>query len=135
MNDPHRTPEGMYIEAGEDVSPARRFSADEVANAFGVEKERVLRAMRGEFGLGPEATIDDKQAQDLVEVLFGDLPFDQREAATMKLGAFTPRRDAEYGLGSGPPEVESDRESAKAGTPPDELASKRSSHAPTTRSS
>ena len=134
MKDPHRTAEGMYIEAGEDVSPARRFSADEVASAFGVEKERVLRAMRGEFGLGPEATNDDKQAQDLVEALFGDLPLDQREAATMKLGAFTPRRDAEYGLGSGPPEVESDRESARAGTPPDELASERSSHAPNTPS-
>lgn len=129
MKDPHRTAEGMYIEAGEDVSPARRFSADEVASAFGVAKERVLNAMRGEFALGPEATIDDKQAQDLVEVLFGDLPLDQREAATMRLGAYTPRRDAEYGLGSGPPDEESDRESARAGIPPDELASRRSSHA------
>jgi hypothetical protein len=48
----------------------------------------------------------------------------------MKLGAFTPRRDADWGLGSGPPNEQSDRQSAKAGTPDDELASERSSHAP-----
>jgi hypothetical protein len=135
MGDSRRTPEGVYIEAGEDVGPERVFSADEIAGAFRVERERVVRAMAGELGLSAGDRVTSTGAQELVEVLLGERPMDERQAALMTLGAFTPRRDAEWGLGSGPPNEESDRQSARAGTPDDNLASKRSSHAPSTQSS
>jgi hypothetical protein len=135
MDDETRTAKGVYVEAGEDVNPDRTFSADEVSDAFGVDRKRVGRAMAGELGLGESQPLRSKDAQRLVEVLLGDRPMDEREAALMKLGAFTPRRDADWGLGSGPPNEESDRQSAQAGTPDDELASERSSHAPSMPSS
>lgn len=130
MDDGTRTADGVYIEAGEDVNPDRTFSVGEVAHAFGVDRERVTRAAERELGLRDGQPVTSKDAQRLVEVLLGDRPMDEREAALMKLGAFTPRRDADWGLGSGPPREESDRQSARAGTPDDELASARSWHAP-----
>ena len=60
---------------------------------------------------------------------------DKREAALMQLGVFTPRRDAVEGIGSEPPGEESDRLSAEADVPPDVLASKDSSYAPSTTDS
>jgi len=135
MYDRTRDHDGVYIEAGEDASPNRTFSVDQIAEAFDVARDRVVRAIAGEFDLGPESSLTSRNAQDLVEVLLGDLPIDQREAALMKLGAFTPRSDADWGLGSGPPDEESDRQSAEAGTPDDDLPNKRSSHAPSTQSS
>ena len=135
MRDDKRDSEGVYIEAGETVSPSKTFSVDEVAGAFGVERDRVLRALDGEFALGSDARIDSKMAQQLVEVLLGDLPLAQHEAALMELGAFTPRRDATWGAGSGPADEESDRQSAVAGVPADDLPSERSSHGDATQSS
>jgi hypothetical protein len=69
------------------------FSADQVADAFDVDIERVRRAIQGEFQLTADASVDSRQAQHLAEVILGDLPLEQREAALMKLGAFTPRAD------------------------------------------
>ena len=135
MTDQTRDNDGLYIEAGEDKGVNRTFSVDQVAEAFDVARDRVVRAVAGEFGMEPDCALTSRNAQDLVEALLGDLPLDQREAALMKLGAFTPRSDADWGLGSGPPAEESDRQSARAGTPDDVLASKRSSHAPSTQSS
>lgn len=135
MARPTRDFEGDYIEAGEAANPYRPFSAGAVAAAFEVDRERVLRAMRGEFGLDSNGLVDSKMAQQLAEVLLGDEPLDLREAALMRLGAYTPRSDATWGLGSGPSDEESDRQSAEAGVPPDEVASKRSSHDPATQSS
>lgn len=135
MGRPTRDSEDVYIEAGEAANPYRPFSADAVAAAFGVDRERVRRAMQGEFGLGPSGLVDSKMAQHLAEILLADEPLDLREAALMRLGAYTPRSDATWGIGSGPSDEESDRQSAEAGVPPDELASKRSSHSPATQSS
>jgi hypothetical protein len=42
-------------------------------------------------------------------VIIGDLPLAEQEAALMKLGAFTPRTDHDWGLGESPPEEESDK--------------------------
>jgi hypothetical protein len=69
----------------------------------------------------------------LAEVLLPDEPLDRREAALMRLGAFTPRRDADWGLGDAPPGEESDRLAARADTAPAERASPRSSHDPATQ--
>ena len=82
--------------------------------------------MEGEFGLGPDDRVDSKMAQHLAEVILGDMPLDRREAALMQLGAFTPRSDAAYGPGSGPPAEESDRQGAGASGPGDQPASIRS---------
>lgn len=129
-----RDADNQYVEAGEASGTRAAFSADDIARAFAVEPERVHRALRGEFDLGSDAAIDSKMAQQLCEVLLGDLPLDRREAALMQLGAYTPRADATWGLGSGPPDEESDRQNAKAGVPDDEMASKRSSYDPATQS-
>jgi hypothetical protein len=51
----------------------------------------------------------------------------------MELGAFTPRSDADFGLGDSRPGEESDLLSADAKTPPTERASPRSSHDPATQ--
>lgn len=85
------------------------FNAAQIANAFGVELERVHNAMRGEFDYDPHAMVNDKQAQHLAEVLLGDQPLDRREAALMTLGAFTQRADRDWGLGDKAPGEESDR--------------------------
>lgn len=119
MGDRTRDEDEIYIEAGEDAAGSARFSLDQIASAFGVDPNRVRRAMEGEFGAGPEAQVDSKMAQHLAEVILGDLPLDRREAALMELGAFVPRSDAAWGPGSGPPEEESDRQGTRAGGPAD----------------
>lgn len=128
-----RDSDGQYVEAGEATGVSASFTTDEVAMAFAVDPDRVHRAMQGEFGLGSGASVDSRMAQQLSEVLLGDLPLDRREAALMKLGAYTPRADADWGLGSGPPDEESDRQNAAAGVPDDEKVSERSSYDPATQ--
>ena len=127
--------EDAYIEAGERPMQRKSVTADQVAEAFSVDRSRVVAALAGEFGLGTGAWIDETMAHHLSDVLLGDLPLDRQEAALLALGVFTPRRDAVEGIGSEPPGEGSDRLSARAGIPPDELASKRSSHAPSTTDS
>jgi hypothetical protein len=119
--------------AGEDQGLGARFSAEQIAAAFGVEAGRVERAIAGEFGLASGAPVDSRQAQQLAEVLLVDEPLDRRQAALMQLGAFTPRSDADWGLGDTRPGEESDLLAARADTPPTELASSRSSYDPATQ--
>jgi len=119
-----------YAPAGEAQGQEARFTADQVAGAFEVEAERVPRALAGEFNLGTDALVDSRQAQQLAEVLLGDLPLDQQEAALMKLGAFTPRPDQVWGMGETAPGEESDRFAASADVLEDEVASERSSNDP-----
>jgi len=118
-----------YLDAGEQGGEFATFTADQVAGAFGVSVERVHRAMAGEFNLPPEARVDSRQAQDLSEVLLDDRPLDEREAALMQLGAFTPRPDQEGYIGEVPTGDESDRMAASPFEPPDVLDSAASSHA------
>ena len=99
---------GEYAPEGEESGVGATFSADAVATAFGVELERVHRAMQGEFG-NADAPVDSKKAQLLAEVLLGDQPQDQQMAALMNLGAYTPRPDHTDGLGEKNPAEESDR--------------------------
>ena len=120
MQDHTRDEDAVYIEAGEGQDGSARFSLDQVAAAFAVDAERVRRALEGEYGLGPDGRVDSKMAQHLAEVILGDLPLDRREAALMQLGAFTPRSDAAWGPGSGPPAEESDRQGAGASGPVDQ---------------
>jgi hypothetical protein len=84
---------GEYTPAGEDQGKDRKFSAQEVADAFGIDVARVHNAFEGEYGLGPDGTISSQQAQELAEIFLGDLPLDGQQAALMTLGAFTPRPD------------------------------------------
>jgi hypothetical protein len=119
--------------AGEDQGAASRFSVDQIANAFGVDTQRVRRAIAGEFGESDDAQVDSHQVQHLAEVMLADQPLDRRQAALMTLGAFTPRSDADFGLGDARPGEESDLLSADATVPPTELASRRSSHDPATQ--
>lgn len=100
---------GEYVPAGEAQGQNSLFTADQVANAFGVEVRRVHNAFEGEFGLGPDGSVDSHQAQQLAEVIIGDLPLDRQQAALMQLGAFTPRTDEDYGRGQGKPSEESDK--------------------------
>ena len=134
MSDPSiragSTAPGEYAPAGEAQGLGARFSAASIAGAFGIEIERVHRALKGEFGLGPDGRVDSKQAQQLAEVLIGDLPLDRREAALMELGAFTPRPDQDWGLGETAPGEESDRLAASPHELEDERASRRASHDP-----
>lgn len=132
MQEQTRDADGLYVEAGEEQSN-RHFGVDQIAAAFEVAPERIRRAMHGEFGLGSDGLADSRMAQHLAEVLLGDQPLDRREAALMRLGAFTPRSDADWGVGSGAPEEESDRQSARAGTSDERLASERSSYDPATQ--
>ena len=127
-----RDTEKIYVQAGEAVSRRNRFSAEEIAAAFEVERGRVERALMGEFSLGPSDRVNSTMAQRLAEELLADFPLDRQQAALMKLGAFTPRHDAVEGVGDGPPREESDRQSAVAGVPDDDLSSRRSSHDPAT---
>ena len=99
---------GEYAPAGERQGEYRTFSVGEVAEAFGVAAERIRRAMAGEFGLGPDGLVDSRQAQHLAEVILGDRPLAEQEAALMQLGAFTPRYDHVWGAGETPPEDESE---------------------------
>ena len=119
-----------YAPAGEAQGQGARFTAPQVAGAFNVDVERVHRALAGEFNLGTDAGVDSRQAQHLAEVLLGDLPLDQQEAALMQLGAFTPRPDQVWGMGETAPGEESDRFAASADVLEDEVASKRSSNDP-----
>lgn len=86
--------DGDYTPAGEDQGQSQAFTADQVARAFDVEVGRVHNAFAGEFQLKPDASVDSKQAQHLAEVILGDQPLDQQQAALMELGAYTPRTDA-----------------------------------------
>ena len=99
---------GEYAPAGEESGVEATFGLEEVARAFGVEPERVRRAMTGEFG-SADLRVDSKQAQHLAEVLLGDLPQDRQLAALMELGAYTPRPDHDIGLGEKDPGEESDK--------------------------
>lgn len=100
---------GEYAPAGEAQGTGETFTAGAVADAFGVAIERVHNAMRGEFAIGPEARVDSRQAQHLAEVILGDLPQPEQEAALMRLGAFTPRPDHDWGIGEAAPGEESDK--------------------------
>jgi hypothetical protein len=84
---------GEYTPAGEDQGTDQTFTAGQVAEAFGVDIERVHNAFKGEYGLGSDGEISSKQAQNLAEMILSDLPLDGQQAALMKLGAFTPRSD------------------------------------------
>lgn len=107
---------GEYVPAGEAQGGARTFSRDEIAAAFGIAADRVEAAMRGEFGLAPDARVDSTQAQDLAEALLVNEPLDVRQAALMTLGAFTPRADHDWGVGEAAPDEESDKIEDKTGT-------------------
>ncbi len=116
MSDPRTTPiqtnlsdDGEYAPAGEAQGQGATFTADQVAGAFAVAKDRVLRAIDGEFGMGPDGRVDSRQAQHLSEVIIGDLPQDRQMAALMQLGAYTPRGDEAYGRGEAAPADESDK--------------------------
>jgi hypothetical protein len=119
--------------AGEERGVGARFTAADVAAAFGVDEAAVRRAIAEDSGSPAGAPIDSRRAQRLAEVLLRDEPLDGREAALMRLGAFTPRRDAEWGLGDAPEGEESDQLAARADVSPKDLASSRSSHDPATQ--
>lgn len=84
---------GDYDPPGENQGVGKVFSANAVADAFNVDIQRVHNALAGEFGAGPEAEVDSRQAQLLAEVILGDRPQADQDAALMQLGAYTPRRD------------------------------------------
>jgi hypothetical protein len=132
----HRQPDagivapGEYAPAGELQGIHSRFSASQIAAAFGVAVERVHNALAGEFELDPAATVDSRQAQHLAEVMLTDEPLDIREAALMSLGAYTPRADQDWGVGETAPGEESDRYVADPHVPEDELASRGGSYDP-----
>lgn len=119
---------GEYAPAGEAQGLGATFTADQVAAGFAVAVDRVHRAIAGEFNLGPDGRVDSKQAQHLAEVILGDEELAEREAALMRLGAFTPRADQDWGLGETAPGEESDRFAAAADTLEDERASPRGSY-------
>ncbi len=100
---------GQYVPAGEAQGQNSRFTADQVASAFEVEVHRVHNAFQGEFGLGPDGSVDSRQAQQLAEVIIGDQPLDRQQAALMTLGAYTPRRDEDWGRGQNNTSEESDK--------------------------
>lgn len=100
---------GEYTPAGEAQGQYEDFTPEQVADAFGVEIGRVHKAMEGEFGLDPDQNVGSVQAQTLAEVLLGDQTLDQQQAALMRLGAYTPRPDHDWGFGETAPGEESDR--------------------------
>lgn len=100
---------GEYRPAGEAQGEEATFSAADIAEAFDVAVERVHHAFAGEFDLAPDDRVDSRQAQGLAEVILGDQPLDRQQAALMKLGAFTPRTDHDWGAGETAPGEESDR--------------------------
>ena len=121
---------GEYAPAGELQGIDARFTVGQVAMAFAVAQDRVVKAMAGEFGLGPKDTVDSRQAQRLSEVLLTDAPMDVREAALMTLGAYTPRADEDWGVGDVALGEEGDRFAASPFRTPDELDSPTGSHDP-----
>jgi hypothetical protein len=112
---------------GEGNNPLTEFAPVDVATAFEVDIDRIERAIRGEFGLEPDASISSYQAQLLAEVVLAERPIAERQAALMRLGAFTPRSDLEWGLGDTYRGEESDRLAGSATQPDDEVASRNSS--------
>ena len=100
---------GEYAPAGEAQGTAATFSAEQIVAAFAVTRDRVQRALSGEFGLGPDARVDSRQAQHLAEVILGDQPQAGQQAALMRLGAYTPRPDLDWGIGEAAPGEESYR--------------------------
>jgi hypothetical protein len=118
---------------GEASDPSLRFTARQVADAFDVEPVRIERAMRGEFGLEANGAISSHQAQQLAEIVLAERPLGEREAALMRLGAYTPRSDVEWGLGDTYKGEESDRLASRADMPDDDLASRNSSYDPATQ--
>jgi hypothetical protein len=100
---------GEYAPSGEAQGEGARFSAEQIARGFEVEIGRVHHAMAGEFGLGADDRVDSRQAQHLAEVILGNLTLAEQEAALMRVGAFTPRPDHEWGVGETPPGEESDK--------------------------
>lgn len=104
-----RPSEGEYLPAGEGGDPDATFDRAAIASAFAVDPDRVEAALAGEFGLDPAAVVSSTQAQHLAEVILGDLPLAEQQAALMRLGAFTPRSDHDIGLGEKDPAEESDR--------------------------
>lgn len=125
-----KTAGGEYVSAGEGQGLNDSFDASQVATAFGVEIDRVHRAMAGEFNLSADARVSSPQVQQLAEVLLTEQPLSEREAAMMQLGAFTPRPDQDWGMGETAPGEESDRLAASADSLDDERASRRSSFDP-----
>lgn len=100
--------DGEYAPTGEQSGINATFSSDEISQAFGVEPDRVQRAIAGEFG-SAESLIDSRQAQHLAEVLLSHLPQSERMAALVKIGAYTPRPDHVEGLGEKDRAEESDK--------------------------
>jgi hypothetical protein len=103
------TAPGEYAPSGEAQGERSRFTAAQLAAAFDTSVERVERALTAELGLGSVERVDSRQAQQLAEVLLFNLPLAEREAALMRLGAFTPRADHDWGIGEAAPGEESDR--------------------------
>jgi hypothetical protein len=100
------------------------FSANDIAHAFGVDIQRVFNAFAGEFDLDESGQVDSRQAQHLSEMILGDKPMAEQEAALMQLGAYTPRRDTiEASVAEKPEGEQSDRlrptEEAPEFGPPD----------------
>jgi hypothetical protein len=102
-------PDGEYLPAGEAQGNGKTFEAGAIATAFDVDIARVEQGIAGEFGLGSDATVDSRAAQHLAEVILGDQVQDVRQAALMRLGAFTPRTDHDWGFGEKASGEESDR--------------------------
>ena len=127
---PTRRSDTEYLPAGEAQGTGMVFTAGEIASAFNVAADRVERAFAGEFGLAPDEAVTSKRAQHLAEVMLADRPMDEREAALMRLGAFTPRPDQAWGLGETASGEESDRFAATSEMLEDERASETSSHDP-----
>lgn len=100
---------GEYAPSGERQGANTTFTADQIGAAFGIATERVHAAMAGELGLDANDQIDSRQAQDLAEAILVDQPQAERDAALMRLGAFTPRADHQWGVGEATPGEESDR--------------------------
>jgi len=92
-----------YTPAGERARVNASFTGEQIATAFEVDPERVRAAIRGEFGADAGERIDSKRAQHLAEVILGDQPLAEREAALLRLGAYVPRADQESGLGEREP--------------------------------
>lgn len=141
MNDRERLGRGVEasaegrLAAGETQGVDSVFRAPAIAAAFEVAEERVHNALKGEFDLGPDGEVDSRRAQHLAEVLLGDRPMAEQQAALMTLGAFTPRSDDAWGLGDKAPGEESFRLSDRTGTIDGEGVSPRSSHDPATNPS
>ena len=103
------TAPGEYAPAGEAQGQGSSFAPGQIATALGVEAAVVHRAMATELGLGSADRVDSRQAQQLAELLLKQVPLAEREAALMRLGAFTPRVDHDWGIGEAAPGEESDR--------------------------